>query len=317
MNQSNQIVHEFIMVGFPGIQDRYSKNILFGVLLLVYLCIVLGNLLIMFAYLSDQTMHTPMYMLIFSLALLDLMSSTTTVPKLLSILTLESAMISITACFTQMFLYGILKAAESFLLGLMAYDRYLAICKPLHYFRITNNNLVWKLIFCCWAIAFCVVVTPVTLTVKLPFCGPNKLVHFFCEHSTVIKLACGDHLISTYTGLIVSLLVMVAPLFYVVYSYIKILKSVFKIESSHGRLKALSTCSSHLLVLSVFYLIGSGVLILSKIPNSPVDVHIMAALLQNVTPPLVNPIIYCLNTKEMKARFMKLLTLKRISPHRH
>ncbi|MBN3291516.1 OR4Q2 protein, partial [Polypterus senegalus] len=271
------------------------------------LCIILGNLLIMFAFLTDYTMHTPMFSLIFSLAFLDLMSSTTTVPKFLAVLISDSGVISITACFTQMFFYGFLKAAEAFLLGVMAYDRYLAICNPLHYFTITCSNLVWKLVFCCWALAFCIVVVPMTATIRLPFCGPNKLVHFFCDHSTVIKLACGDHLISTYTGIGVGLCIMITPSFYIVYSYFRIIKSVFKIKSSHGRLKALSTCSSHLLVLSVFYLVGAGVFISSRIPYKSGDVPIMAAFLQNVTPPLINPIIYCLKTKEMQAHVLKLI----------
>uniref|UniRef100_A0A8C4TBF3 Olfactory receptor n=1 Tax=Erpetoichthys calabaricus TaxID=27687 RepID=A0A8C4TBF3_ERPCA len=280
------------------------KNVLFGVLLVVYLCIALGNLLIMVAFLTDPTMHTPMYILIFSLAFLDVMSSTVTLPKLLAVLGSDSGVISITACFIQMFLYGILKASEVFLLGLMAYDRYLAICKPLHYFTITNNILVWKLITCCWAFAFIIVGTPMTLTIRLPFCGPNKLVHFFCEHSAVMKLACGYDIIAVYAGSTLSLGVMVAPLFYILYSYVRILKSVFTIESSHGRLKALSTCSSHLLVIFLFYLAGAGVVITSSVPGSSADVRLLAALLHNVTPPLVNPIIYCLNTKEMKARFL-------------
>ncbi|MBN3291511.1 OR2B6 protein, partial [Polypterus senegalus] len=310
MNQSNLMVQEFIMIGFPGIQDRSSKNILFGVLLLVYICIVLGNLLIMLAFLTDQTMHTPMYVLICTLALLDLMSSTTTVPKLLTVLSSDCGVISITACFTQMFLNGVLKAAEAFLLGLMAYDRYLAICKPLHYFMITNNSLVFKLIIGCWAIVFIIVVTPMTLTVRLPFCGPNKLAHVFCEHSTVIKLACGYDIIGIYIGISVGLCVVLGPLSYIVYSYVRILKSVFKIESSHGRLKALSTCTSHLLVICLFYLVGAGVTITSSVPGSSADMRIMAALLQNVIPPLINPIIYCLKNKEMHAHFVKMIKMK-------
>ncbi|KAG2456876.1 OLF49 protein, partial [Polypterus senegalus] len=312
MNESNPVVQEFIIVGLPGIQDRCSKNILFSALLLLYLCIILGNLLIMFAFLTDHAMHTPMYSLIFSLAFLDLMSSTTTVPKFLTVLISDSGVISITACFTQMFLYGFLKAAEALLLGVMAYDHYLAICNPLHYFTITCNNLVWKLIFCCWALAFCIVVIPLTATIRLPFCGPNKLVNFFCDHSTVIKLACGDHLISTYTGISVGLCTVLGPSVYIVYSYVRILRSVFKIESSHGRRKALSTCSSHLLVLSVFYLVGAGVLISSRIPYNSGDVPVIAAFLRSVTPPLVNPIIYCLKTKEMQAHLVKMIKKKRI-----
>ncbi|XP_028648276.1 olfactory receptor 10A3-like [Erpetoichthys calabaricus] len=316
MNKSNLMVQEFIMIGFPGIQDRFSKNILFGVLLVVYLCIILGNLLIMLAFLADQTMHTPMYLLIFSLAMLDLMSSTTTVPNLFVVLTSDLAVISITDCFIQMFFFGVLKAAEAFLLGLMAYDRYIAICRPLHYFSIINNNLVLKLIICCWAIAFVLVAIPTIVAFKLPFCGPNKLAHFFCEHSTVVKLACGYDLIVSYASITLGLSVKLGPLFYIVYSYVRILKSVFKIESSHGRLKALSTCTSHLMVIFVFYLVGTGVVITNSVPGSSEDVRIMAALLYNVMPPLINPIIYSLKTTEMQAHFVKLIKTKN-TPQRH
>ncbi|XP_028648275.2 olfactory receptor 10A3-like [Erpetoichthys calabaricus] len=310
MNQSNLMVQEFIVVGFPGIQDRSNKNILFGVLLVVYLCIILGNLLITIAFLTDHTMHTPMYTLIFSLALLDMMSSTTTVPKFLDVLGSDSGVISITACFIQMFLYGILKTTEAFLLGLMAYDRYLAICKPLHYFIITNNNLILKLIIGCWAIAFILVVPRMTVTVRLPFCGKNKLVHFFCDHSSVIYLACGSNIIGNYAGISAGVSIVLGPLLFIVYSYVRILMSVFKIESSHGRLKALSTCSSHLMVICVSYLVGGSAYIASSFSRSSADVDIMGALIQNVMPPLINPIIYCLKTKEMQARIVKLIKMK-------
>ncbi|MBN3291514.1 OLF19 protein, partial [Polypterus senegalus] len=311
------MVQEFIMVGLPGIQDRSSKNVVFGILLVLYLCIILGNLLIMLAFLTDQTMHTPMYMLICTLAFSDLMLSTTTIPKLLAVLSSDSGVISITACFSQMFLNGFLKAAEAFLLGLMAYDRYLAICKPLHYFTIINNNLVLKLIVCCWIIAFIFVIIPMTVTFRMPFCGPTKLAHFFCEHSTVIKLACGYDMISTYAGISVGLSVILGPLFYVFYSYVRILKSVFQIDSSRGRLKALSTCSSHLLVICIFYLAGAGVVITSSVPSISADVRLLASLLQNVVPPLINPVIYCLKTKEMQAYFMRLRIRLSFSSHRH
>uniref|UniRef100_A0A8C4SSS3 Olfactory receptor n=1 Tax=Erpetoichthys calabaricus TaxID=27687 RepID=A0A8C4SSS3_ERPCA len=299
----------FIIVGFPGLQERDTKNIIFGSLLTVYFFIVLGNLLIIIIFLRDEDLHIPMYILISCLGLVDIIIATTTVPKMLAIFGSDSNIITISACFTQMFFCHTMTTSESLLLALMAYDRYLAICRPLHYHTLMSNASVIKQIACCWLCASFLAIIPIILAYRLPFCGPNKVVHCYCDHSSVLKLACTDTSLNTYVGL--------SPLIYILFSYTRIIISVLHISSSEGRFKAFSTCGSHLLVLLVFFLVGAGVYIANRVPSTSVDVRILASLIQNITPPLLNPIIYCWRTKDIRDSIRKVLKINNILPNRY
>ncbi|XP_028646824.1 olfactory receptor 6N1-like [Erpetoichthys calabaricus] len=307
LNDTNEAIQAFIIVGFPGLQERDTKNIIFGSLLTVYFFIVLGNLLIIIIFLRDEDLHIPMYILISCLGLVDIIIATTTVPKMLAIFGSDSNIITISACFTQMFFCHTMTTSESLLLALMAYDRYLAICRPLHYHTLMSNASVIKQIACCWLCASFLAIIPIILAYRLPFCGPNKVVHCYCDHSSVLKLACTDTSLNTYVGLSIVLTVLFAPLVY-------ILISVLKISTHEGRVKAFSTCATHLLVISVFFLIGAGVYICNRIPGTSADVRILMALIQNVMPPLMNPIIYCLRSKEIQQSFWKTLRRNKTLP---
>ncbi|XP_028646823.1 olfactory receptor 142-like [Erpetoichthys calabaricus] len=309
LNQTDTSVQEFIIVGFPSFQDSESRNVLFSIFLAVYSLILLGNVLLVVVFVMDKGLHIPMYMLICSLALVDLIISTTTIPKMLLVFSFKSTVISVSMCLTQMGFYHTMIATESLLLGLMAYDRYLAICKPLHYFTLMSNVVVLQKISCCWVLGFLVAIVSVILALKLPFCGPNKLIHCFCDHSAVLKLACTDTFLNSYVSLAIALSVLFIPLSFILFSYAMIIRSVLNIVSSEGRLKAFSTCGTHLLIILVFFVIAAGVYISNRVPGTSIDMRIMAALIQNVTPPLMNPIIYCLRTKEIRESFVK--TLKR------
>ncbi|XP_039602146.1 olfactory receptor 2AT4-like [Polypterus senegalus] len=311
------MVQEFIIAGFPGFQDRFSRNTIFGTLLTIYIFILLGNLLIIMIFLQDKELHVPMYILISNLALVDIIISSTTIPNMLSLFRSGSISLSLPSCFMQMFFYGAMTTAESLLLGLMAYDRYVAICKPLHYYTITSNSLVLKQIVCCWLCVLIIMIIPVTFTFKLHFCGPNIVLHCFCDNSAVLKLACSNTTPNTYVVLSIGLLVMIGPLIYILFSYTRIIISVLHISSSEGRLKAFSTCGSHLLVLLVFFLVGAGVYIANRVPSTSVDVRILASLIQNVTPPLLNPIIYCWRTKDIQDSIRKVLKINKILPNKY
>ncbi|XP_028657050.2 olfactory receptor 6N1-like [Erpetoichthys calabaricus] len=316
MNPNTSVVQEFIIVGFPGFQDQDSKRIVSGVFLSAYLLILLGNLLIIFIFVKDESLHTPMYMLICSLAILDIILPSVILPKMLVVFMFDSKAISFVACFMQLLFYHGLITSESFLLGLMAYDRYMAICHPLHYPSLMTNTRVLKLIVCCWVGGLCGPILPVILAVRLPFCGPNMVVHCFCDHVSVVRLTCADITINSYVALTISLSTLFIPLTYILFSYIRIIHSVFKIASSEGRLKAFSTCGTHLLVISVFFLNAAGVSISYRVSSTSVDMRIMASVLQSVIPPLMNPIIYCLRTKEIRESFLKTLQRTKILPKR-
>ncbi|MBN3291515.1 OR3A1 protein, partial [Polypterus senegalus] len=317
MNQTKEPIQEFIIVGFPGFQDKNSRSMLFCVLLTVYILILLANALIVITIMCDESLQSPMYILFYCLAVIDTFISTTTVPKLLEVLSSSRSSISITACFVQMFSYHTFSNAESILLGLMAYDRYLAICRPLHYYTNTSNSLVIKQIICCWICAVMILIVPIILVIRLQFCDQNKLVHFFCDYSAVLKLACSDTLLISYVGLGFGLSALVIPLIYILYSYSRIIHSVLKITKVDGRLKAFSTCSTHLMIISVFYIVGAGVFISNRIPGTSIDMRIMIGLVQNLFPPVMNPIIYCLRSKEIRESFVKTLKKNRIFPKRN
>ncbi|MBN3295595.1 OR6N1 protein, partial [Amia calva] len=313
-NHTGSTVTEFTILGFPGLQDQESKTILSVVFLAVYLLTVLGNLLIVVVFAVNESLHTPMYILICNLAILDISLISITIPKMLAVFMFDSKFISFGACFTQMFFFMSLGTTEGFLLTVMAYDRYLAICHPLHYSTDMTNGLVMRHVLWCWAGGFLSMLVPLILAVRLPFCGPDKVLHCFCDHSSVLRLACANIVINSILGLTIALSVLLIPLTLILLSYVKIVRSVLQISGTEGRAKAFSTCSSHLLVISVFFLTAIGVYISYRVPGTSANLRIMTAVFQNVFPSFMNPIIYCLRTKEIRDSLVKTLKKSRVFP---
>ncbi|XP_041115951.1 olfactory receptor 6N1-like [Polyodon spathula] len=314
INQTGLGIKEFFFIGFPQFQDQGSRNYLFAVFLTVYLLILLGNLLIVLTFILDESLHTPMYMLICSLAILDMVIPSVTLPRTLALFLFDSRVISFAGCFTQMVLYLGVGTAESFLLTLMAYDRYMAICNPLHYPNIMSNSFVLKLIFCCWLGGLLMPMVPLILTVRLLFCGPNEVLHCFCDYSAVLRLACANTVIISYVSLSIGLAVLLIPLFFILLSYVRIIRSVLQVDGPESRRKAFSTCATHLLVISVFILTAVSVYISYRVPGASSEAQILASVVQNVLPPLLNPVIYCLRTKEMRDSLLKTLRKTKILP---
>nr|XP_006638131.1 PREDICTED: olfactory receptor 6N1-like [Lepisosteus oculatus] len=313
-NHTGSSVTDFFIVGFPGLQDQGSKTILFFAFLVAYIIIVLGNLLIIFIFVFDESLHTPMYLLICSLAVFDISFPSIIVPKMLALFLLNSNFISFYACFTQMFFYMSMGTAEGFLLTVMAYDRYLAICKPLHYHnKMTNSLAIRHVVWCCTG-GFLSLIIPTILAVRLPFCGPDKIFHCWCDLSSVVRLACANIVTNSILGLTIALCVLLTPLFLILLSYVMIIKSVLQISSSDGKIKAFSTCTSHLLVISVYFLTSVFVYISYRIPGTSEDFRIMAAVIHVVIPSLVNPFIYCLRTKDIRDSFNNTLKKSRVFP---
>ncbi|XP_066563612.1 olfactory receptor 6N1-like [Amia ocellicauda] len=314
MADANYTVTEFIIVGFPGLQDREFKAILFAVFLTVYLLILMGNFLLICILAADTSLHTPMYLTVCSLAIINITFCTNTVPTMLAVFRSTSYTVSFSACFTQTYFFQALVSTESFNLLLMAYDRYVAICHPLHYPARMTVKFSLQLIVVCWLGGFLTPILPFSLAFTKRFCGPNSVLQCFCDYSGVLRLACGDVLLISYVVLFVALSILLIPLFFIVLSYVKILLSVLSISSSAGRAKAVSTCSSHLLVISVFYLTTAGVFISYRIPGTSVDMRVMGSVIHNVFPALMNPIIYCLRTKEIRGSLVKSLNKNSIFP---
>ncbi|KAL1776205.1 olfactory receptor 2A12 [Sigmodon hispidus] len=302
--QNQSWVSEFILLGFSS--DPTTNSILFVVFLLIYLCSVMGNGLIIMLICLDTQLHTPMYFFLCILALLDMGYVTTTIPQMLVHLLAHSQTISFAGCWLQMYVFGALGTTECTLFVVMAYDRYVAICQPLRYTVILNWGLCIRLAAGSWVCGFLSCLLHTSFTMSLPYCGPNKVNHYFCEGPSVRSLACMDTHIIEMVDLILSGFVVVTPISLIVASYIHIAKAILKIKSTQGRCKAFSTCASHLTVATFFY--GPCTYIYMR-PNSSYspEQDKQVSLFYNAFTALLNPMVYSLRNKDIKRAFLKVM----------
>ncbi|KAM6158227.1 olfactory receptor 5G3-like [Rhynchocyon petersi] len=301
-NKNKTLVTEFL---FLGVTDQlHQQIILFILLLLVYLATVCGNLGMITLIWTDSRLHTPMYFFLSHLSFVDICSSSSISPKTLCDVFVEKKGISFMGCAAQLWFSGLFVATECFLLASMAYDRYVAICKPLLYTLIMSQKVCVQLVVGPYAVAFINTMTHTTLTFCLPFCGPNIIDHFFCDISPVLSLACADTWINKLALFIMAGAVVVLSGLAILVSYICILMAILRIQSATGRQKAFSTCSSHLAVVSVFY----GTLFFTYVlPNSrsSLDINKVISLFYTVVIPMLNPLIYSMRNKEVKDAFRR------------
>uniref|UniRef100_A0A8C4Y7P1 Olfactory receptor n=1 Tax=Gopherus evgoodei TaxID=1825980 RepID=A0A8C4Y7P1_9SAUR len=295
-------VTQFILLGFRNIPQLQILAALFAVFLLVYVSTLVGNTLIMVTVSSDPCLRTPMYFLLGNLSFLDLCYSTVTAPKMLLDFLSERRSISYQACMAQLFFLHFVGGAEMFLLTIMAYDRYVAICKPLHYPSIMNRTLCSWMVAASWAGGFIHSTVQTILTMRLPFCGPNWVDNFFCDVPPVIKLACTDTYVVELLMVSNSGLISTSCFIILVASYITIL---VRIRSPEGWRKALSTCASHLTVVTLSF--GPCIFIYTW-PFSIFSVDKLVSVLYNIITPMLNPLIYTLRNKEVKSAMKRLRT---------
>ncbi|XP_006877469.1 PREDICTED: olfactory receptor 7D4-like [Chrysochloris asiatica] len=304
MESANQTkVSEFLLLGLsdePGLQP-----LLFGLFLFMYLVTVLGNLLIILAIISDSHLHTPMYFFLANLSFDDIFSVTTTVPKMLVNIQAQRKDISYIECLTQVYFYMIFGGLDNFLLTVMAYDRFVAICYPLHYTVIMNARLCGLLVLISWFIIFCIALIHILLMMKLNFCIGTEIPHFFCELTQMIKVACSDTLIINIVMYVTTALLGVFPLTGILFSYLKIVSSLMRMSSAGGKCKAFSTCGSHLSVVCLFYGTSLGVYLSSSVTYYSQRISI-ASVMYTVVTPMLNPFIYSLRNKEMKGALGRL-----------
>ncbi|XP_043938277.1 olfactory receptor 10J4-like [Protopterus annectens] len=300
-------VSYFIIVGFSGLEDWPSRSILFSVFLVIYIVTVVENVTFVLVIKLDCRLHSPMYIFICNLAILDILNPSATVPEMLYYTISNDKSIYFAPCFFQMAFYLAVNITEGFTIVVMAYDRYQAICNPLFYPSKMTNIFAIKLAILSWMPGTVVGFLYIYLVHTVFFCGPNKIMNYFCDYTMIMELACSDVTLQVKVSLLQSLLFLSALICCITFSYVKILISVFKVASSEGRWKAFSTCASHLLVIAVHMLVLAFVLIAYRIPGFSSDVLTLASVLQNVIPSLVNPIIYCLKTTEIRTSFIKIL----------
>ncbi|XP_004642135.1 olfactory receptor 52I2-like [Octodon degus] len=297
----------FFLVGIPGLQ---SSHLWLAVTLsAMYTIALLGNTLIVTVICVDSTLQEPMYCFLCILAAVDIVMASSVAPKTVSIFCTGDGSISFNGCFAQMYFVHAATAVETGLLLAMAFDRYVAICKPLHYKRILtpkvmllmNAAIVFRGIVC---------MTPLSWMLShLPFCGSNVVPHSYCEHMAVAKLACADAMPSSLYSLIVSSIIVGSDVAFVTASYTLILRAVFNLSSKNAQRKALSTCGSHVAVMTLFYLPGIASIYVAWLGQHKVSLHtqVLLADLYLVIPPTLNPVIYGIRTKQVREKIWHFL----------
>ncbi|MBN3297779.1 OLF1 protein, partial [Amia calva] len=306
MSEGNQTtVKEFIIMGFPGLQPQYYWMASMA-LFLVYVSTLLGNLLTTTLLLIEEHLHKPMYFIILNLALSDICFSTVTLPKIISKYWFQASSISFSGCFLQMQLVHYFGTLNSFIMMIMALDRYVAICYPLRYPVLIKNTTIFLLSGIAWLVSW---IFPTVNTVQayaLPYCGPNTIIQCYCDTFSITRLACADIQVHTLVAFTLAMSVLLVPLCFIIYSYIQIILSVLKITSSQGRHKAFSTCSAQFCIITLYY--GPRCFVyIANVTHFPIttDFRILMILFYSLIPPVFNPVIYFFRTKEIKQSLVR------------
>ncbi|KAF0877349.1 OR7AH protein, partial [Crocuta crocuta] len=302
-NQSR--VTEFILL---GLSDEVGlQSLLFWLFLSMYLVTFTGNLLIILAILTDSRLHSPMYLFLAKLSFSDMCFTSTTVPKMLLNIQTQSNMITYEGCLSQMYFYMLFAELGNLLLTVMAYDRFVAICHPLHYMVIMNPKFCGILLLGSWVLSALPSLLHDLMILQLSFCTDLDILHFFCELKQVIQLACSDTFLNDLAMYLTSGLLGVVPLIGILSSYSRIVTSILRISSVKGKYKAFSTCGSHLSVVSLFYGTSLGVY-LSSAASQNSRANVIASVMFTAVTPMLNPFIYGLRNRDIKQGLRKLFS---------
>ncbi|XP_074091778.1 olfactory receptor 6T1-like [Macrotis lagotis] len=290
-------VTEFVLIGFP--RSRTLQLILFLGLLVTYIVTILGNLLIIVLSWSDHRLQTQMYFFLRNLSFLELGWVSVVVPKMMVIILTRDYSVSFAGCILQSYLYFLLGTTDFFLLAVMSLDRYLAICRPLHYETLMDHPICVRLVMVSWIAGFLWVLSPTILMANLPFCGPNVIDHFFCDSWPLMKLSCGDTQLLEFVAFILSTAALLGSLALTSVSYICIFATVFRAPTAKEKRKAFSTCASHLTVVVIAY--GSSIFLYIRTSETQsLFVKKGASSLACIITPLLNPFIFSLRNDKVK-----------------
>ena len=299
---NNSGVSEFLLLGIS--ESPEQQRVQFWMFLSMYLVTVVGNVLIILAISFDPRLHAPMYFFLANLSFTDLFFVTNTIPKMLVSLQSQNKAISYAGCLTQLYFLVSLVALDNLILATMAYDRYVAICRPLHYTTAMSPGLCILLLALCWALSALYGLTHTLLMTRVTFCGSRKIHYIFCEMYVLLRLACSNTQVNHTVLIATGCFIFLTPLGFMIMSYVRIVRAILRIPSATGKYKAFSTCASHLAVVSLFY--GT----LGMVYLQPLQTYSMkdsvATVMYAVVTPMMNPFIYSLKNKDMHGALGRL-----------
>lgn len=303
--RNETIITEFILRGFGELQEL--RILLFVVFLMIYIMTMVGNLTIIILVLTDQHLHTPMYFFLGNLSCLETCYTSTILPRMLVNFLMEKQGVSVNGCIAQLWAFVFLAVTECYLLAAMSYDRYVAICKPLHYSVLMNFKVCLWLVGGSWIGSFVIDTVLLAFILQLSFCGHNVIEHFFCDFIPMMDLACSDASQVKLVSAVLTSISTMPPFILTIASYAHIITAILGIPSTTGRQKAFSTCSSHLIVVTVFY----GTLItvyLLQDASELKELNKAFSVFYTILTPLVNPLIYSLRNKEVREAMRRTAT---------
>ncbi|XP_071984395.1 olfactory receptor 5V1-like [Engystomops pustulosus] len=288
-------------------------SVLFIFFLLIYLMTVFSNFLIILLVVTCAHLHTPMYFFLGNLAFLDMSYSSVTAPSMLFHLITKHWFMSLSECKAQMFFVMYFAGSEVLLLASMSYDRYVAVCRPLHYSQLMSWGICAQMAFFVWSIAFLVAITHMICLRRLTFCGPNRIQNFFCDLPHLFQISCTDTTINVLVLLIVGGVLASAAFVATFYPYVRIFRAVLRIGTSDGKSKAFSTCTSHLTVVIMYY---ASVAFIYLVPDTSnlLTLNRVVTVIYTLITPLLNPLIYSLRSKDLKAALQRALNIHRLHP---
>ncbi|XP_004429533.1 PREDICTED: olfactory receptor 6C68-like [Ceratotherium simum simum] len=298
--RNHTAITAFILQGLT--EDPQLRVLLFIFLFITYVFSVTGNLTIITLTSVDSHLKTPMYVFLQNFSVLEISFTTACIPRFLYSISTGDRKITYNACFIQLFFIDLFGVTEFFLLATMSYDRYVAICKPLHYMTIMSNKVCKTMIICCWMAALTIILPPLSLEFHLEFCDSNVIDHFACDANPILKISCSDTRLIEQIVIACAALTFITTLVCVVLSYMYILKTILKFPSVQQRKKSLSTCSSHMIVVSITY--GSCIFIyIKESAKEEVNINKGVSVLISSISPMLNPFIYTLRNKQVKQAF--------------